>query len=63
MLDGELVALDKNGVPRFNLLQNYRSGSAHLMYFAFDITLNRYLMRRRLRPSHSTRRFGRLSGD
>lgn len=24
-------------VPRFNLLQNYRGGSAHLMYFAFDI--------------------------
>jgi ATP-dependent DNA ligase len=36
-LDGELVALDKNGVPKFNLLQNYRSGSAHLMYFAFDV--------------------------
>src|SRR4051794_22564447 len=36
-LDGELVALDENGVPRFNLLQNYRSGSAHLMYFAFDV--------------------------
>jgi len=36
-IDGELVALDKNGVPRFNLLQNYRSGSAHLMYFAFDV--------------------------
>jgi bifunctional non-homologous end joining protein LigD len=31
------VALDKGGVPRFNLLQNYRSGSAHLMYFVFDI--------------------------
>jgi len=39
VLDGELVALDRNGVPRFNLLQNYRSGSAHLMYFAFDILL------------------------
>jgi len=37
VIDGELVALDKKGVPRFNLLQNYRSGSAHLMYFAFDI--------------------------
>ena len=37
VIDGELVALDRNGVPRFNLLQNYRSGSAHLMYFAFDI--------------------------
>ena len=37
VIDGELVALDRNGVPRFNLLQNYRSGSAHLMYFAFDV--------------------------
>jgi bifunctional non-homologous end joining protein LigD len=37
VLDGELVALDNSGVPRFNLLQNYRSGTAHLMYFAFDV--------------------------
>ena len=37
VIDGEVVALDRNGVPRFNLLQNYRSGAAHLMYFAFDI--------------------------
>ncbi len=41
VIDGELVALDKNGVPRFNLLQNYRSGSAHLMYFAFDILVHK----------------------
>ena len=41
VLDGELVALDRNGVPRFNLLQNYRSGSAHLMYFAFDILVHK----------------------
>ena len=40
VIDGELVALDRNGVPRFNLLQNYRSGSAHLMYYAFDILLH-----------------------
>jgi bifunctional non-homologous end joining protein LigD len=36
-LDCELVALHEGGVPRFNLLQNYRSGSAHIMYFAFDV--------------------------
>ena len=41
VIDGELVALDKNGVPRFHLLQNFRSGSAHLMYFAFDILILR----------------------
>jgi DNA ligase D-like protein (predicted ligase) len=40
-IDGELVALDQSGVPRFNLLQNYRSGSAHLMYFAFDILIHK----------------------
>ncbi|WP_109485820.1 non-homologous end-joining DNA ligase [Occallatibacter savannae] len=40
VLDGELVTLDESGVPRFNLLQNYRSGSAHLMYFAFDILVH-----------------------
>jgi bifunctional non-homologous end joining protein LigD len=40
VIDGELVALDKSGVPRFNLLQNYRSGSAHLMYFVFDILVH-----------------------
>lgn len=36
VLDGELVALDDDGRPRFNLLQNYRSGSAPLVYFVFD---------------------------
>ena len=35
VIDGELVALDKSGVPRFNLLQNYRSGSANLMSSLF----------------------------
>jgi bifunctional non-homologous end joining protein LigD len=37
IIDGEVTALDEHGIPRFNLLQNFRSGSAHLMYFAFDI--------------------------
>lgn len=41
VIDGELVALDKKGVPRFNLLQNYRSGIVHLMYFAFDILMHK----------------------
>ena len=41
VIDGELGALDRNGVPRFNLLQNYRRGSAHLMYFAFDILVHK----------------------
>jgi len=46
ILDGELVALDKDGMPRFQLLQNklrIRSGSyahaskAQIVYFAFDL--------------------------
>ena len=37
IIDGELTALDKNARPSFNLLQNYRSGAARLMFFTFDI--------------------------
>jgi bifunctional non-homologous end joining protein LigD len=37
IIDGELTALDDEGRPEFNLLQNFRSGSAHLVYFVFDI--------------------------
>ena len=37
VIDGELVAIDNDGRPNFNLLQNYRSSEAHLVYFAFDI--------------------------
>ena len=28
IIDAEVAALDESGVPRFNLLQNFRSGSA-----------------------------------
>jgi bifunctional non-homologous end joining protein LigD len=41
ILDGELTALDDAGQPRFNLLQNYRTGAAHLAYFVFDILLHK----------------------
>ena len=46
ILDGEIVALDEHGMPRFQLLQNklrIRSGSyakarkAHIVYFVFDL--------------------------
>jgi bifunctional non-homologous end joining protein LigD len=40
VIDGELVAIDNDGRPDFNLLQNYRSSEAHLVYFAFDILWN-----------------------
>jgi len=36
VIDGELVAIDNDGRPDFNLLQNYRSSEAHFVYFAFD---------------------------
>src|SRR5690606_6677169 len=38
VLDGEIVALDENGVASFQLLQQYRkSGDVPLVYYVFDI--------------------------
>jgi DNA ligase D-like protein (predicted ligase) len=37
VIDGEVVALDANGRPDFNLLQNFRSAAAHMHYFVFDL--------------------------
>ena len=37
ILDGELVALDPDGRPNFNLLQNFRSAESHIIYYVFDI--------------------------
>jgi ATP-dependent DNA ligase len=36
-LDGEIVALDADGRPSFNLLQNYGSSTGPLVYFVFDV--------------------------
>jgi DNA ligase D-like protein (predicted ligase) len=36
ILDGEIVALDEHGRPSFNLLQNYSSKAATVVYYAFD---------------------------
>jgi bifunctional non-homologous end joining protein LigD len=41
VLDGELVALDHEGRPRFSLLQNHRSSRAPTVFFAFDILFHR----------------------
>jgi DNA ligase D-like protein (predicted ligase) len=41
VIDGELVALDEQGKPNFNLLQNYRSSESPLMYYAFDVLVHR----------------------
>lgn len=37
VIDGEVVALDTEGKPSFNLLQNYGSAGAPLHFFIFDL--------------------------
>ena len=37
MLDGEIVALDADGKPSFQLLQNRRSAAGAIVYYAFDL--------------------------
>ena len=37
VIDGEVVALDANGKPSFNMLQNYGSAGAPLHFFVFDL--------------------------
>src|ERR1700720_1582026 len=37
VIDGEVVALDPDGKPSFNLLQNYGSAATPLHFFIFDL--------------------------
>jgi DNA ligase D-like protein (predicted ligase) len=37
VIDGEVVALDADGKPSFNMLQNYGSATAPLHFFVFDL--------------------------
>ena len=37
VVDGEVVALDEEGRPSFNLLQNYGSSKPSLIYYVFDV--------------------------
>ena len=37
VVDGEIVALDADGRPSFNLLQNYGNSTGPLVYFIFDV--------------------------
>jgi bifunctional non-homologous end joining protein LigD len=38
VLDGEIVVVDQQGRPDFQLLQNYpKAGSGHLLYYVFDL--------------------------
>ena len=41
VIDGEVVALDEQGKPNFNLLQNNRSADSHIMLYAFDVLIRR----------------------
>jgi ATP-dependent DNA ligase len=41
VIDGEVVAIDENGRPNFNLLQNFRSAATNIQYFAFDILMHK----------------------
>jgi len=39
VIDGEIVALDEAGRPSFNALQNHSSGTAPIVYYAFDVMI------------------------
>src|SRR5687767_1766894 len=39
VIDGEVIALDDDGRPSFNLLQNYGSSTAPVLYFVFDLMI------------------------
>jgi ATP-dependent DNA ligase len=41
VVDGEIVALDDEGRPSFNLLQNYGTAGVPLAYFVFDVMVLR----------------------
>ncbi len=39
VIDGEVVALDADGKPSFNLLQNFGSSKTPLIFYAFDVMI------------------------
>jgi DNA ligase D-like protein (predicted ligase) len=41
VIDGEVVAVDREGRPAFSLLQNYQSSSVQTLYFVFDVMVLR----------------------
>jgi DNA ligase D-like protein (predicted ligase) len=41
LLDGELIALDKDGRISFNLLQRHRSAAQAILFYAFDVIVQR----------------------
>ena len=41
VVDGEIVALDENGLTSFNLLQHHRSRASPIRYYLFDLLADR----------------------
>ncbi len=41
LLDGELIALDKDGRVSFNTLQHHRSQAQPILFYAFDVIIHR----------------------
>ena len=41
VVDGEIVALDENGLTSFNLLQHHRSRASAICYYLFDLLFDR----------------------
>jgi DNA ligase D-like protein (predicted ligase) len=41
LLDGELIALDKDGRVSFNMLQHSRSQAQAILFYAFDVVIHR----------------------
>jgi DNA ligase D-like protein (predicted ligase) len=39
VIDGEVVALDEEGRPSFNILQNFASSSVPIIFYAFDLLI------------------------
>jgi bifunctional non-homologous end joining protein LigD len=39
LVDGEIVAVDRNGRISFNLLQHHRSQAQALLFYAFDVLI------------------------
>ena len=39
VIDGEVIALDEDGRPSFNILQNYGASKAPVLYFVFDVMI------------------------